>query len=73
MHTESTLPATFEQLGIEYKLHQHAAAFTVEDQAKVVGHLPRAPTKNLFLKDKKHDFFLITNAAGTHPVVSFAS
>lgn len=59
--------------GIQYTVHGHAAAFTVEEQASVVGHLPGVLTKNLFLKDKKFGFYLITVAAGSFKTVLFFS
>lgn len=59
--------------GIQYTVHDHAAAFTVEEQASVVGHLPGVLTKNLFLKDKKFGFYLITVAAGSFKTVLFFS
>ena len=48
------------QLKIDAKTYQHDAAFTVEEQAVHVGHLPGLLTKNLFLRDKKYGLFLVT-------------
>jgi hypothetical protein len=59
--------------GIKFSLHEHVAAFTVEEQAKVVGHLPGVLTKNLFIKDKKYGFYLITTAAGVINIIPMLS
>jgi Ala-tRNA(Pro) deacylase len=42
-------------LGIAYTLHEHEAAFTVEQARRIYGHLPGAHCKNLFLRNKKGD------------------
>ena len=44
---------------IEYKLFEHAAFFTVEEssQLKIDLDMQGAHTKNLFLRDKKRNFF----------------
>ncbi|MDB0003055.1 prolyl-tRNA synthetase associated domain-containing protein [Alphaproteobacteria bacterium] len=42
------------------KVHQHDALFTVQDSKKLRGKIDGAHTKNLFLKNKKNKFFLIT-------------
>ena len=51
-----------ELLKKNYKIqvHQHDALFTVEDSKKLRGKIPGAHTKNLFLKNKKNKFFLLT-------------
>lgn len=50
-------------LSIASTVTVHEAAFTVEEQAVHVGHLPGTLTKNLFLRDKKHGFFLVTTVS----------
>ena len=42
------------------KVHQHDALFTVEDSKKLRGKIDGAHSKNLFLKNKKNKFFLLT-------------
>ena len=51
-----------ELLKKNYKIqvHQHDALFTVEDSKKLRGKIPGAHTKNLFLKNKKNEFFLLS-------------
>jgi len=42
------------------KVHQHDALFTVQDSKKLRGEIEGAHSKNLFLKNKKNKFFLLT-------------
>ena len=42
------------------KVHQHDALFTVQDSKKLRGKIGGAHSKNLFLKNKKNEFFLLT-------------
>ena len=51
-----------EFLKKKYKIevHQHDALFTVEDSRKLRGKIDGAHTKNLFLKNKKNNFFLLS-------------
>jgi Ala-tRNA(Pro) deacylase len=44
----------------EIEVHQHDALFTVEDSKKLRGKIDGAHSKNLFLKNKKNKFFLLT-------------
>jgi len=53
-----------ETLGIETKTYEHEAVFTVEESSKIKQEIPGGHTKNLFLKDKKGNFFMIV-AEGT--------
>src|SRR5690606_707121 len=47
-------------LGIETRTFEHPPLFTVEDSQALRGEIPGGHTKNLFLKDKKDNFFLLT-------------
>ncbi len=65
------MPATRQELfdllsdlNIETTTHDHEAVFTVEESAKIKQDIPGGHTKNLFLKDKKGNFFLLV-AEGT--------
>lgn len=49
-----------EALGIETTTHRHAPLFTVADSQSLRGLIEGGHTKNLFLKDKKDRFFLVT-------------
>ena len=50
-------------LKLESTTYAHELAITVEEQANIVGKLPGALTKNLFLRDKKYGLFLVTVGA----------
>lgn len=47
-------------LHISYQLYHHEPVFTVEESHKVDGHIPGTHTRNLFLRDKKENMFLVT-------------
>lgn len=49
-----------EKLGIEVTTRRHPPLFTVEESQSLRGEIPGAHTKNLFLKDKKDRYFLVT-------------
>ena len=46
--------------GFEYLVEEHAPLFTVEDSKSLRGQIEGAHSKNLFLKDAKANFFLIS-------------
>jgi len=48
------------EMGIKYEEITHEPVMTVAAQAEFVKHLPGATVKNLFLKDKKKQRYLIT-------------
>jgi len=50
----------FNNKGYDYDLHEHKALFTVEDSNKYRGKIKGAHSKNLFLKNKKNKFYLIS-------------
>ncbi|OEL24048.1 Prolyl-tRNA synthetase associated domain-containing protein 1, partial [Dichanthelium oligosanthes] len=54
-----------QELKIEFTCYDHPVVLTVEEQAKHVGHLGGALSKNLLLKDKKHRFYVVSALAGT--------
>ena len=54
-------------LGIETRTHDHPPLFTVSDSESLRGDIPGGHTKNLFLKDKKGNYFLLT--VGEHAVI----
>ncbi len=63
--TEADLFARFDALGIAHTTHRHQPVFTVEESGDVKAAMPGGHTKNLFLKDKKGAFFLISAIAET--------
>jgi len=62
--TRQELLNLLSELNIDTKTHDHEAVFTVEESSKIKQDIPGGHTKNLFLKDKKGNFFLIV-AEGT--------
>jgi Ala-tRNA(Pro) deacylase len=58
--TPEDLFALLDRLGIAHETQHHPAVFTVEESKTLRGKLLGAHVKNLFLKDKKGRFFLIT-------------
>ncbi len=47
--------------GIKYKLHEHPAVFTVAESKSIeaIQKIPGMRSKNLFLRDENHNFYLI--------------
>ena len=86
-HDTTDMPATpddlfsyLRNLGIETTTISHPPLFTVADSQHLRGEIAGGHTKNLFLKDKKDSFFLITadeNAAidlkSVHKTIGAAS
>jgi Ala-tRNA(Pro) deacylase len=58
--TPAELHAFLDKLGIEVTTVSHPPLFTVADSQALRGEIPGGHTKNLFLKDKKDNFFLVT-------------
>lgn len=54
-----------EELGIETSTVEHPPLHTVEESKRLRGEIPGAHTKNLFLKSKKDEFFLLTALEST--------
>ncbi len=44
----------------DFQIYDHEALFTVEDSENLRGEIKGAHTKNLFLKNKKNNFFLFS-------------
>lgn len=61
MHTPETLYGDLGRLGVGFTDHRHAAVFTVAEGHGVTDHLVGAHIKNLFVKDKGGNLFLITS------------
>ena len=57
---EAGLRADLAALAIPFAEHEHEAVFTVEQSRHVDVGIPGAHTKNLFLKDAKGAFWLVT-------------
>ena len=53
------LLARLDALGIPYQNHEHAAVFTVEEAKALRGELTGGHIKNLFLRNKKEEMWLV--------------
>ena len=60
MLTETDLLELLKRKSIDFQIHKHQPLFTVEDSEKLRGELIGSHTKNLFLKNKKNEFFLFS-------------
>jgi Ala-tRNA(Pro) deacylase len=58
--TQAELFAFLDALGIGVTTVSHPPLYTVADSQALRGEIPGGHTKNLFLKDKKDNFFLVT-------------
>lgn len=58
--TEAELFSFLADLGISVSTVRHPPLYTVADSQSLRGVIPGGHTKNLFLKDKKDNFFLVS-------------
>ena len=58
--TEAELFAFLADLGISVSTVRHPPLYTVADSQSLRGEIPGGHTKNLFLKDTKDNFFLVS-------------
>lgn len=58
--TREDLFAFLDGLGIAHATKDHAPVFTVAESVSLRDEIPGGHTKNLFVKDKKDQFFLLT-------------
>ena len=57
--TPDQLFAFLDSLGVAHTTVKHPPLFTVEQSRALRGQIPGGHTKNLFLRDKKHQLFLV--------------
>ena len=57
---EAELYTLFREHGISWSHHTHPPLHTVEESKELRGDLPGAHVKNMFLKDKKGQHWLVT-------------
>ncbi len=57
--TPEQLFACFDKIGISYDLYHHEAVYTVAESEKIDRDIPGTPCRNLFLRDKKKQNFLL--------------
>jgi Ala-tRNA(Pro) deacylase len=60
MYSSLELIELLDRENYNFTAHQHDALFTVEDSKKLRGEIDGAHSKNLFLKNKKNEFFLLS-------------
>lgn len=60
MFTKDTVLALLNEKGFESQTIEHEAAFTVDQAQSLRGQLAGGHTKNLFLKDKKGQYFMVS-------------
>src|SRR5688572_2345525 len=58
--TETELFTFLADLGMKVTTRRHPPLFTVADSQALRGEIPGGHTKNLFLKDRKDRYFLVT-------------
>lgn len=58
--TPAELFQFLDSLGIAHKTKQHEPVFTVAESVALRDEIPGGHTKNLFVKDKKDNYFLLT-------------
>jgi Ala-tRNA(Pro) deacylase len=59
MHSPQQLFARLDQLGIAHRTVEHPPVFTVEEAKALRGNLPGHHIKNLFLRNKKEEMWLV--------------
>ena len=60
MLSEKKLLTLIEEKGLDFKLYTHEPLSTVAESIKYRGTIDGAHSKNLFLKNKKNEFFLFS-------------
>ncbi|XP_047957505.1 uncharacterized protein LOC125203236 [Salvia hispanica] len=63
--TKEQLLTRLQELQIGFSQYEHPVVLTVEAQAKYVGNEKGALSKNLFLKDKKQRYYIVSALADT--------
>ncbi|CAM8878157.1 unnamed protein product [Rhodiola kirilowii] len=64
-YSKEQLLARLQDLQITFSVYEHPVVLTVEAQAKYIGHLEGALSKNLFLKDKKQRYYIVSAFSDT--------
>lgn len=58
--TDTELLKYFDDHKLAYTLYKHAAVFSAKDDCEEMKSIPGAHSKNLFLKDKKGNYILVS-------------
>ncbi|KAE8715451.1 YbaK/aminoacyl-tRNA synthetase-associated domain isoform 2 [Hibiscus syriacus] len=64
-YSKDQLLALLKELQIKFSQYEHPVVLTVEAQAKYVGNTGGVLSKNLFMKDKKHRYYVVSALADT--------
>lgn len=59
MHSFELLKKKLSDLAINVKWYEHQPIFTAEEGIKYTSHIPGVGVKNLFLRDKNNQFWLV--------------
>ncbi len=60
MMNKRDLLIKLREKNLDFQVHEHKPLYTVEDSEKLRGKIEGSHTKNLFLKNKKNAFFLLS-------------
>ena len=60
MLTKTDLSKILSEKNLNFQIHDHDPLFTVEDSENLRGEIKGSHTKNLFLKNKKNNYFLFS-------------
>ena len=60
MLSETNLLDLLKNKGLNFQIYKHPPLYTVEDSERLRGKISGTHTKNLFLKNKKDEFFLFS-------------
>ena len=55
-----TLLSMLDEFGIDYELYEHEAVFTVAESDHLNSYIPGLHCRNLFVRDKKQNMFLVS-------------
>jgi Ala-tRNA(Pro) deacylase len=55
-----TILNVLDNLGLKVTVHHHEPVFTVDEARSLRGEIPGGHSKNLFLKDRKNNIFLVS-------------
>ncbi|KAL5704280.1 hypothetical protein ACHQM5_022729 [Ranunculus cassubicifolius] len=64
-YSKEQLLTRLQELQINFNRYDHPIVMTVEAQKQYIGHLSGGISKNLFLKDKKNRFYVVSALSGT--------
>ncbi len=63
--TPAALLGRLQALSIDFRLYEHEAVFSVSESEKLDAGMPGVHTRNLFVRDKRENMFLVTLKSDT--------